>query len=173
MGRWRRIERRALADHERDLLASLRALGAAGTPVLGLEVATGPAGTIVRLVLPQHRLTLAGVAGAAARDARQVVAARGPGQTLVLAGSGRYGPWWWLNATCGPQQFTLLGSHAQLVTDYGRPDQAGGPAGWGTWPSETVGPNETMWPNPAVWPYERVEPGAPIEKRTLEAPLRI
>jgi hypothetical protein len=184
------MERRAVAGHQRDLLVSLRAMGAAAMPVIDLETVTGPAGIIVSLVLPQHRVELAGVAPVAARGARRAVTDRGAGQPPVLADCGRYGPWWWLSAACASERFTLLGSHLKLVSDRGRPDPEGGPAGWGTrpsdaaWLSDAASPSsasslpgtarldETAWTAETVWLYETAESATPIDHRSLETPRR-
>ena len=60
--RWRRLERRAIAAYQRELVSTLRSLGEQATPVLRAEIVAGRTGTMLSLDLPQHRLALAGAA---------------------------------------------------------------------------------------------------------------
>jgi len=113
--RWRRLERRAIAAYQRELVSTLRRLGHEGTPVLRVEVVAGRTGTVLSLDLPQHRLALAGTAPGAC-------AALCPPRSLeraavVLSDAGRYRRAWWLTLTVGSDTVTVLGSHIRLIPD--------------------------------------------------------
>jgi hypothetical protein len=111
--RWRRLERRALAAHHREVVATLRRLGAEGTPVMGAEVVAGRSGAMLVLHLPGHRLALAGVAPRTLAGLRP---AGGPGSpALVLSDAGRYGGAWWVTLEAGGGPVTVLGTHLRLV----------------------------------------------------------
>jgi hypothetical protein len=110
--RWRGLERRAIAGHHRELLATLRRLGEEGTPVLRVEVVAGRTGTLLGLDLPQHRLALAGTAfGTCAA----LCSPSDLSPAMALSDAGRYGHAWWLTLTVGGGTVTVLGSHLCLV----------------------------------------------------------
>jgi hypothetical protein len=129
---WRRLERRAIADHERWLAAKLRQLTAARTPVFWApesatrqerESATG----IVRLRHRGWQLLLTGVAAGPRADLEHA----GRRGRLRLAAAGRYGRFWWIEivtegATLG-EKVVLLGSRLQLIPE-------GGGRGWAAAP---------------------------------------
>ena len=88
---WRRLERRAVRDHERYLEQHLIELAEKRTTVMG-PVAS-PAGNVIQLQVSDHLLVLGGVsAGTVARVLGRVAS----GQPLHLVRSGRYGPHWWI-----------------------------------------------------------------------------
>jgi hypothetical protein len=117
---WRRMERRALAEHERWLAAKLRRLTAARVPVFWVtesaadQVADMTAG-IVRMRRPGWQLLLAGVASGARADLEHA-ARRG---RLRLNAAGRYGKFWWIeiatDSAARAEKVVLLGSHLQLI----------------------------------------------------------
>jgi hypothetical protein len=129
---WRRAERRAVAEHERWLVAKLRQLTAARVPVFWVtesaanQVADMTAG-IVRLRRPGWRLLMAGVASGPRADLEH--AARQGG--LRLDAAGRYGKFWWIevatDSAARGKKVVLLGSHLLLIP-------AGGGHGWAAAP---------------------------------------
>jgi hypothetical protein len=117
-GSWRRMERRAIADHERWLAAQLRRLAAAKVVVFwATESAQATARTagIVRLGLRDWHLLLAGVASG---PRAQLERASGQGR-LHLDAAGRYGKFWWIEVVCEgaarAEKVVLLGSHLRLT----------------------------------------------------------
>jgi len=129
---WRRVERRAVADHERWLAAKLRRLTAARVPVFWVtesaanQMADMAAG-IVRMSRPGWQLLLAGVAAGPRADLERA-ARQG---RLRLAAAGRYGKFWWIeiatDSAARVEKVVLLGSHLQLIP-------AGGGRGWAAAP---------------------------------------
>jgi len=127
---WRRLERRAIAEHEQWVSAQLRRLAAARTPVFpAAETAEAAARTagIVRLGMRGWHLLLAGVAAGPRAELERA----GRQGRLRLAAAGRYGKFWWIEiitegAACA-EKVVLLGSHLRLT-----------PAGRG--PGWTLGP---------------------------------
>jgi hypothetical protein len=126
---WRRVERRAEADHEQWLAAKLRRLTAAQVPVFwAAESAPGPMMTgIVRLRLQGWQLLLAGVA-AAPRAELERAARQG---RLRLGAAGRYGRFWWIeivgDSAAAGEKVVLLGSRLRLTPARGRPGSAPAP----------------------------------------------
>lgn len=128
--RWRRLEKRAIVAHQRDLAAALRTLGDERTPVVGLEIVAGGTGTRLDLTLPEHRLALAGTAFGVCAELRRLGEAGS--RALALSSAGRYGRAWWLTFTVGGDTVTVLGSHIRLIPDtYGDTGRVDGsrPAG--------------------------------------------
>jgi len=129
---WRRAERRAVAEHERWLLAKLRRLAAARGPVFWVtesaasQVADMTAG-IVRMRRPGWQLLLAGVASGPRADLERA-ARQG---RLRLDAAGRYGKLWWLeivtDSAARGEKVVLLGSHLRLIP-------ASGGTGWAAAP---------------------------------------
>ena len=129
---WRRAERRAVAEHERWLVAKLRQLTADRVPVFWVtesaanQVTAMTAG-IVRMRRPGWQLLIAGVASGPRADLEHA-ARQG---RLRLDAAGRYGKFWWIEvATDGASQgenVVLLGSHLQLIP-------TGGGHGWAAAP---------------------------------------
>jgi hypothetical protein len=117
---WRRAERRALAEHERWLVAKLRRLAAARGPVFWVtesaaSQAAGMTAGIVRMRRPGWQLLLAEVASGPRADLEHA-ARRG---RLRLAAAGRYGKFWWIeivaDSAARSEKVVLLGSHLQLI----------------------------------------------------------
>jgi hypothetical protein len=121
---WRRVERRAIVEHERWLAAKLRRLTSTKVPVFWVmesaanQVADMTAG-IVRMRRPDWQLLIAGVASGpranlehAARQGR-----------LRLDAAGRYGKFWWIeiatDTAARGEKVVLLGSHLQLIPTSG------------------------------------------------------
>jgi hypothetical protein len=117
---WRRMARRATAQHERELSQAVRRLAAGVPPVLRAtsEPLRGEAeGAVVTLVLslPGWELTLSGVAAGAAAQLDSA-----GGSALRLIRTGRYGCFWWIELlddtaeTAREEPLVLLGSQLQL-----------------------------------------------------------
>jgi hypothetical protein len=128
---WRRAERRAVAEHERWLVAKLRGLTAAGAPVFWVTESAASQGAnmtggIVRMRCPGWLLLLAGVASGPRADLERA-ARQG---RLRLAAAGRYGKLWWIeivaDGAARAEKVVLLGSHLQLIPASG--GHGGGPA---------------------------------------------
>jgi hypothetical protein len=129
---WRRAERRAVAEHERWLVAKLRRLAAARVPAFWVtesaanRVADMTAG-IVRMRRPGWLLLMAGVASGPRADLEHA-ARQG---RLRLDAAGRYGKFWWIEVASDSasrgEKVVLLGSHLQLIP-------TGGGHGWAAAP---------------------------------------
>ena len=138
---WRRVERRAVADHEQWLAAKLRGLAAAKVSVFGPPLSTAGQTTagIVRLRLRGWHLLLAGVASGPRAELERT-ARQG---RLRLDAAGRYGRFWWIeivsDGAARGEKVVLLGSHLRLTP-------AGGGHGWAADIEETQGtaPNYPM-----------------------------
>ncbi len=113
--RWRRLERRAIAAHQRELVSTLRRLGDEKTPVSRVEIVAGRTGTMLSLNLPHHRLALAGTAFGACAGLCPPHGLGSP--AVVLSDAGRYGRAWWLTLSVGGGAVTVLGSHVRLIPD--------------------------------------------------------
>lgn len=110
--RWRRLESRAVAAHQRDQLAALRRLAATAEVIIDLDTEQAPSLGVVRLLLPHWTLTLAGVAPAT-RTAL-TVRAEGTGE-LRLVQAGRYRPHWWITVSADASRVVVLGSRLRLT----------------------------------------------------------
>lgn len=114
---WRRLERRAVAEHERWLAAKLRGFGEARVAVFWGPESTPAARTagIVRLGLKGWQLLLAGVAPGPRAELEH---ANGQGRLFLQAG-GRYGKFWWIEivseGAAHGRKVVLLGSHLRLI----------------------------------------------------------
>jgi hypothetical protein len=129
---WRRVERRAVADHEQWLAANLRRLAAARVSVVwAAESAAGQATArtagIVRLRHRGWQLLLAGVASGPRAELERA----GRLGRLRLDAAGRYGRFWWIeivsDGAARGEKVVLLGSHLRLTP-------AGGGHGWAAAP---------------------------------------
>jgi hypothetical protein len=109
------LERRAIAAHERELLAALRDQAAAGTPVDSVTVGHDGLGA-VWLELGGWQLTLAGVTPRAAATVTRLGAGTAP---LALVEAGRYGKAWWVAITDGADRLVLLAARAHLRSPRG------------------------------------------------------
>jgi hypothetical protein len=125
---WRRVERRAVAQHERWLAAKLGRLAANGVPVFqAAGRPADPAGRaatagIVDLRLPGWQLLLGGVAAGPYAELEHA----GRRGRLRLDAAGRYGKQWWIEivrdgAPAG-EKVVLLGSHLRLTRTRGGHD---------------------------------------------------
>jgi hypothetical protein len=129
---WRRVERRAVAQHQRWLAARLRGLSAAQAPVFWAAESAGQetarSAGIVRLRVQGWQLLLAGVASGARGDLERA----GRQGRLRLDAAGRYGKLWWIEVISdgASEKLVLLGSRLQLIpAGGGHPAAAPGPAG--------------------------------------------
>jgi hypothetical protein len=122
---WRRLAKRAVVAHERELGEQARQVAAFGPPVLSatshpLRGRAQAAVVTLTVSLPGWQLQLSGVAAAAAAD----VAASPAGRRLTR--TGRYGVFWWIEiegALEGDGVTVLLGSALRLYP-------AGDGSGW-------------------------------------------
>jgi hypothetical protein len=127
---WRRLERRAIAEHEQWVAAQLRRLAAARVPVFpATESAQAAARTagIVRLGMRGWHLLLAGVAAGPRAELERA----GRQGRLRLAAAGRYGKFWWIEiiaeGAARAEKVVLLGSHLRLTPAGRGPGWAPGP----------------------------------------------
>lgn len=126
---WRRAERRAVAEHERWLVAKLRRLTAAEVPGFWVTESAASQVTdgIVRMWRPGWQLLLAGVASGP-RAELEHAARQG---RLRLGAAGRYGKFWWIeivtDSAAHGEKVVLLGSHLQLIPASGGYGRAAAP----------------------------------------------
>jgi hypothetical protein len=115
---WRRLERRAVAGYERDLLAAIDELCARYRVVTGIEVEPA-AGRAAKIGLDGRRLVLGPLAPV---GVALLLQARRDGGILRLSAVGRYGPYWWLRLSTAAQPVTVLGRTLRLSrSDGGAP----------------------------------------------------
>jgi hypothetical protein len=115
---WRRLERRAVAGYEQDLLAAIEELCARHAVVTGIEVEPA-AGRTAKIGLDDRRLVLGPLAPV---GIAMLVRARRDGGILRLNGVGRYGPYWWLRLSTPGQPITVLSRTLRLsLNDGGGP----------------------------------------------------
>ena len=125
---WRRLERRAVAGYERDLLAAVDELCARHSVVTGIEVEPA-AGRAARIELDDRRLLLGPLAPA---GLAQLLGARGDGGTLRLDAAGRYGPYWWLRLSTAAEPITVLSRTLRLSSQRGGAPVTPAPSATGT-----------------------------------------
>jgi hypothetical protein len=107
---WRRLERRATAGYERDLLAAIGELCARRCVVTRIEVEP-VAGRTAKIELDDQRLVLGPLASVGL--ALLLEAGRDDG-ILRLDAVGRYGPYWWLRLSTARQPVTVLSRRLRL-----------------------------------------------------------
>jgi hypothetical protein len=112
---WRRLERRAVAGYEQDLLAAIEELCARHAVVTGIEVEPA-AGRTAKIGLDDRRLVLGPLAPV---GIAMLVRARRDGGILRLNGVGRYGPYWWLRLSTGADPITVLSRTLRLSSNGG------------------------------------------------------
>ena len=112
---WSRLERKGTEGYERDLLATVRRLGAELTPIVSVTVSDGglPA---MRLQVPSGNLVLAGLAPRARDLAVELATTR---RTFTLCDAGRYGRSWWISVSDRFGDVTALGSRLRWVPEGG------------------------------------------------------
>jgi hypothetical protein len=110
---WRRLERRAVAGYERDLLAAIDELCARHCVVTGIEVEL-VAGRTAKIELGDRRLVLGPLAPV---GLALLFRARRDGGTLRLDAVGRYGPYWWLRLSTAAQPVTVLSRTLRLSSN--------------------------------------------------------
>ncbi|HMC39978.1 MAG TPA: hypothetical protein VKI19_09975 [Acidimicrobiales bacterium] len=115
---WRRLERRGLRAHQRDVHEHLHEL-AGMQPAVVHGDASWTSG-VVSLQMSGHQLVLAGVRPGTAWD---VVAMTMSSTPPALTGAGRYGPFWWV-VLRGEEEHVVLATHLQLRHDPGRAQEA-------------------------------------------------
>jgi hypothetical protein len=107
---WRRLERRAVAGYERDLLAAIDELCARHCVVTGIEVEPA-AGRTAKIELAHRRLVLGPLAPV---GLALLARARSDGGILRLNAVGRYGPYWWLRLSTAAEPVTVLSRTLRL-----------------------------------------------------------
>ena len=112
---WRRLERRAVAGYERDLLAAVDELCARRSVVTGIDVEPA-AGRTAKIGLDDRRLVLGPLAPA---GLALLSRARRDGGILRLSAVGRYGPCWWLRLSTAAQPVTVLSRTLRLSANGG------------------------------------------------------
>jgi hypothetical protein len=112
---WRRLERRAVAGYERDLLAAVSELCARHPVVTAIEVEP-TAGRTARIELDDRRLMLGPLAPA---GVALLARARRDGGPLRLSAVGRYGPYWWLRLSAAIEPVTVLTRTLRLSANGG------------------------------------------------------
>jgi hypothetical protein len=112
---WRRLERRAVAGYERDLLAAIHELCARHCVVTGIEVEPA-VGRAAKIGLNGWRLALGPLAPV---GVALLLRARRDGGMLRLDAAGRYGPNWWLRLSTASQPITVLGGTLRLSSNDG------------------------------------------------------
>lgn len=110
-----RIERRAMAAYERELLAELRELAVVEAGCSAAVTRDTGLGSI-ELHLAGRSLVLAGVTG----RARAEVGALSTSSVIRIVDAGRYDSCWWIAVTDGRRRVVVLALRAQL-----RPDDGG------------------------------------------------
>jgi hypothetical protein len=112
---WRRLERRAVAGYERDLLAAIDELCAGHSVVTAVEVAP-VAGRTAKIELDGRRLVLGPLAPV---GLALLLRARRDGGSLRLNAVGRYGPYWWLRLSTATEPITVLSRTLRLSLNGG------------------------------------------------------
>jgi hypothetical protein len=112
---WRRIERRAVAGYERDLLAAVDELCTRRSVVTSIEVDPS-AGRMARIGLSDRWLVLGPLAPVGLELLQQTKRAGG---ILRLNAVGRYGPYWWLRLSTAAQPVTVLARTLRLTSNGG------------------------------------------------------
>lgn len=112
---WRRLERRAVAGYERDLLAAIDELCARHCVVTGIEVEPA-VGRAARIGLDGRRLVLGPLAPV---GIALLLRAQRDGGILRLDAVGRYGPYWWLRLSTKAQPITVLSRTLRLSSNDG------------------------------------------------------
>ena len=107
---WRRLERRAVAGYERDLLTAIDELCAVHSVVTAVEVAP-VGGHTAKIELDGRRLVVGPLAPV---GLALLFRARRDGEILRLHAVGRYGPYWWLRLSTGAQPITVLSRTLRL-----------------------------------------------------------
>ena len=112
---WRRLERRAVAGYERDLLAAIDELCARRAVVTDIEVEP-TAGRAAKIELDGRRLVLGPLAP---EGLALLLRARRDGGIARLNAVGRYGPYWWLRLSTATEPVTVLARALRLSSTNG------------------------------------------------------
>jgi hypothetical protein len=112
---WRRLERRAVAGYERDLLSAIDELCARHCVVTGIEVEPVD-GRVAKIGLGDRWLVLGPLAPV---GLALLFRARRDGGILRLNAVGRYGPYWWLRLSTAAEPVTVLSRTLRLSSNAG------------------------------------------------------
>jgi hypothetical protein len=112
---WRRMERRAVKGHERDLLAALEKLSSGRPEVTGIDVDPGT-GLTVTMGLGRQQLVMGPLSPSSAAVVSRV---RRDAEVVGFDAVGRYGPFWWIRLSTGCRPVTLLGRRLRLSSGGG------------------------------------------------------
>jgi hypothetical protein len=110
-GWWRRLERRAIAAYERDLLAELRTIAGESADIEVFDARPAAAGQVLRLRISGRLLTIAWVHPTTV----VAVAEAGAAAPLRIVDAGRYGRMWWITISSGATQTVVGGSRLRLT----------------------------------------------------------
>ena len=110
---WRRLERRAVAGYERDLLAAIDEICARHCVVTAIELEPA-AGRTAKIELGHRRLVLGPLAPV---GLALLARARRDGGILRLNAVGRYGPYWWLRLSTAAEPVTVLSRTLRLSSN--------------------------------------------------------
>jgi hypothetical protein len=111
---WRRTEALIVKEHHQRVSEQLEALTGTGI----VHTSTSPTGVVI-MTMPGWQLGLAAVAAVAEQHTRRLC--RLPSH---LAGSGRYGRYWWVAIAAdghGPTPAMMLGTRLRLTPDRSEP----------------------------------------------------
>ena len=112
---WRRLERRAVAGYERDLLAAIDEICARHCVVTAIELEPA-AGRTAKIELGHRRLVLGPLAPV---GLALLARARRDGGILRLNAVGRYGHFWWLRLSTATEPITVLSRTLRLSSNDG------------------------------------------------------
>jgi len=115
---WRRLERRAVAGYDRQLLTALRHAAAGRVPVLAARAAAARPGAptalgVVELSVPGARVQMIAVAPAGQRAVTEITG------SAWLAGAGRYGRLWWVAIASGHRHDVVVLARQVRLIDAG------------------------------------------------------
>jgi hypothetical protein len=123
---WRRMERRALKEHDADQLATLRNLAQTGSAVTGMLAGTsgGVLTDSVEMIIEGRRLRVGRVYRPAVATLKEAL---GSIASVPLTAVGRYGPFWVLTFKLATEPLVVLVDRLTLLPEWGGPSTLFGP----------------------------------------------
>jgi hypothetical protein len=110
-GWWRRLERRAIAAYEQDLLAELHTIASESADIDFFDAFPAAAGDVLKLQISERLLTIAWVLPTAVN----AVTDAGGSAPLQIVDAGRYGRMWWITISNGAAETLIGGSRLRLT----------------------------------------------------------